>query len=76
MDYKGHDQLVDEHYSNQDSPVYYSESNESPYRPSVLKSPNNGLVKKVTQTDDICDDENFEEDMLPALCLLITASMI
>lgn len=56
-----YDQIIDEHYTEQDSQKYHSEENSGPYNPLIMQ-PNTGLAKRVLTTDEICDDENFPEE--------------
>jgi hypothetical protein len=57
---KCYDQRIEEHYTEHDSQRHLAEES-MPYNPLRPQS-NQGLVKKVLITDEICDDENFEDD--------------
>jgi hypothetical protein len=58
---KCYDQRIDESYTNQ-NPENNSDNNENPYRLSFLKPSDKRLERRVLITDEIRDDENFEDD--------------
>jgi len=61
---KCYDQLIDEHYTNYDS-IKPSEHSESPYNPRIASNSNNeGLAKKILTTDEICDEDNFDDETM------------
>jgi hypothetical protein len=71
------EQRIDE-YHWQETHSYHPGDSENPYRPSFLKPSDKGLAKKVLTTDEVCDEDNFDDDDTVMLAVIASsiASMV